>query len=84
LLNELSNIHILRRNPTNRLQNNPSIGWVRPKFTHAHPLAWAIKTQNNFYFFISSCFVRNERKTSNIKNIISYVRNKISQLYANY
>jgi hypothetical protein len=23
-----------------RLQNNPSIGWVHPKFTHAHPLAW--------------------------------------------
>ncbi len=24
-----------------RLQNNPSIGWVHPKFTHVHPLAWA-------------------------------------------
>jgi hypothetical protein len=23
-----------------RLQNNPSIGWVHPKSTHAHPLAW--------------------------------------------
>jgi hypothetical protein len=22
-----------------RLQNNPSIGWVHPKSTHAHPLA---------------------------------------------
>jgi hypothetical protein len=21
------------------LQNNPSIGWVHPKFTHGHPLA---------------------------------------------
>jgi hypothetical protein len=26
-----------------RLQNNPSIGWVHPKSTHAHPLAWANK-----------------------------------------
>jgi hypothetical protein len=26
-----------------RLQNNPSIGWVHPKFTHAHPLAWGNK-----------------------------------------
>ncbi len=24
-----------------RLQNNPSIGWVHPKSTHAHPLAWS-------------------------------------------
>jgi hypothetical protein len=23
-----------------RLQNNPSIRWVHPKSTHAHPLAW--------------------------------------------
>jgi len=23
-----------------RLQNNPSSGWVHPKSTHAHPLAW--------------------------------------------
>jgi hypothetical protein len=26
-----------------RLENNPSIGWVHPKSTHAHPLAWANK-----------------------------------------
>jgi hypothetical protein len=26
-----------------RLQNNPSIGWMHPKSTHAHPLAWASK-----------------------------------------
>jgi len=26
-----------------RLQNNPSIGWVHPKSTHAHPLTWANK-----------------------------------------
>ncbi len=26
-----------------RLQNNPSIGWVHPKSTHARPLAWANK-----------------------------------------
>jgi hypothetical protein len=26
-----------------RLQNNPSIGWVHPKSTHAHPLAWGNK-----------------------------------------
>jgi hypothetical protein len=23
-----------------RFQNNPSIEWVHPKSTHAHPLAW--------------------------------------------
>jgi hypothetical protein len=26
-----------------RFQNNPSMGWLHPKFTHAHPLAWANK-----------------------------------------
>jgi hypothetical protein len=26
-----------------RLQNNPSIGWVHPKSTHARPLAWGNK-----------------------------------------
>ncbi len=26
-----------------RLQNNPSIGWVHPKSTHAHPLTWGNK-----------------------------------------
>jgi hypothetical protein len=26
-----------------RLQNDPSIGWVHPKSTHAHPLAWGNK-----------------------------------------
>jgi hypothetical protein len=26
-----------------RPQNNPSIGWVHPKSTHAHPLAWGKK-----------------------------------------
>jgi hypothetical protein len=26
-----------------RLQNNPSIGWVNPKSTHTHPLAWTDK-----------------------------------------
>jgi hypothetical protein len=26
-----------------RFQNNPSIGWLHPKFVHAHPLAWANK-----------------------------------------
>ncbi len=36
-LNQLPNIHILR------LENNPSIGWAHPKFTHAHPLAWGNK-----------------------------------------
>ncbi len=29
-----------------RLQNNPSIGWVHPKSTHAHPLAWGNKKGN--------------------------------------
>jgi hypothetical protein len=31
-----------------RLQNNPSIGWVHPKFTHGCPLTWAIKRTKNF------------------------------------
>ncbi len=26
-----------------RLQNNPSIRWVHPKSTHAHPLTWGDK-----------------------------------------
>jgi hypothetical protein len=26
-----------------RFQNNPSLGWLHPKFAHAHPLAWANK-----------------------------------------
>jgi hypothetical protein len=26
-----------------RLQNNPSMGWVHPKFTHGLPLAWGNK-----------------------------------------
>ncbi len=26
-----------------RFQNNPSIGWLHPKFTHAHPLTWTNK-----------------------------------------
>jgi hypothetical protein len=29
-----------------RLQNNPSIGWVHPKSTHARPLAWGNKKPN--------------------------------------
>jgi hypothetical protein len=29
-----------------RLQNNPSIGWVHPKSTHARPLAWGNKKGN--------------------------------------
>jgi hypothetical protein len=30
-----------------RLQNNQSIGWVHPKFTKAHPLAWGNKKRKN-------------------------------------
>jgi len=26
-----------------RCQNNPSIGWMHPKSTHAHPLPWGNK-----------------------------------------
>jgi len=29
-----------------RLQNNPSIGWVHPKSTHVHPLAWGNNKNN--------------------------------------
>jgi hypothetical protein len=29
-----------------RLQNKPSIGWVHPKSTHVHPLAWGNKNKN--------------------------------------
>jgi len=42
-LNQVPNIHILRRNPTSRridFKTTQEIGWVHPKFTHAHPLAW--------------------------------------------
>jgi hypothetical protein len=30
-----------------RLQNNPPIGWVHPKSTHACPLAWGNKKIDN-------------------------------------
>ncbi len=28
-----------------RFQNNPSIGWVHPKFTHGCPLTWGNKKE---------------------------------------
>jgi len=31
-----------------RLQNNPSIGWVHPKSTHACPLNWGNKNGGPF------------------------------------
>ncbi len=31
-----------------RLQNNPSIRWVHPKSTHAHPLTWGNKKGAKF------------------------------------
>jgi hypothetical protein len=30
-----------------KIQNNPSIGWVHPKSTHARPLAWGNKIFKN-------------------------------------
>jgi hypothetical protein len=46
-----------------RFQNNPSIGWVHQKFTHACPLAWGnnnIRKKNNvkvgFEQELSTCF----------------------------
>jgi hypothetical protein len=33
-----------------RLQNNPSIRWVCPKSTHAHPLTWGNKNSNTGHF----------------------------------
>jgi len=33
-----------------RLQNNPSIGWVHPKSTHARPLAWGNKKMKQSAF----------------------------------
>jgi hypothetical protein len=35
-----------------RLQNNPSIGWVHPKYTHACPLAWDNKKMTCFYIIL--------------------------------
>jgi hypothetical protein len=35
-----------------RLQNNPSIGLVYPKYTHAHPLAWGNKKGYFIFNFI--------------------------------
>jgi hypothetical protein len=43
LLNQLPNVSYFEKKPNKlmgRLQNNPSIGWVHPKSTHARPLAW--------------------------------------------
>jgi hypothetical protein len=54
-----------------KLQNNPSIGWVHPKSTHAHPLAWANKNTKRNILLFSSYFVRNERKTSSIEQFFS-------------
>jgi hypothetical protein len=40
------------------LQNNSSIGWLHPKSTHAHPLAWASKklTYNSVTLSIQPSF----------------------------
>jgi len=35
-----------------RPQNNPSIGLVHPKYTHAHPLAWGNKKGYFIFNFI--------------------------------
>jgi hypothetical protein len=41
-----------------RLQNNPSIGWVHPKYTHAHPLTWDNKNNDMFlHYFTLTCLV---------------------------
>ncbi len=32
-----------------RLQNNPSIRWVHPKSTHAHPLTWGNKKRSQIW-----------------------------------
>jgi hypothetical protein len=34
-----------------RLQNNPSIGWVHPKSTHAHPLTWGSNKVDETFLF---------------------------------
>jgi hypothetical protein len=45
-----------------RPQNNPSIGWVHPKSTHVHPLAWGNK---NIIFKKSSKRNQNPSKYNN-------------------
>jgi hypothetical protein len=35
-----------------RLQNNPSIEWVHPKSTHAHPLAWGNNKKLKYIFLV--------------------------------
>jgi hypothetical protein len=44
-LNQLPNIIFWEETQQvdGRFQNNPSIGWVHPKPTHARPLAWTNK-----------------------------------------
>ncbi len=46
----------------NKFQNNPSIEWVQPKSTHAHPLV-----QGNNKVWISSGNVKNNKKKLKMK-----------------
>jgi hypothetical protein len=43
MINQLLNIHILKRNPTSRwvdFKTTHQLDGVHPKSTHAHPLPW--------------------------------------------
>jgi hypothetical protein len=41
-----------------RLQNNPSIGWVHPKSTHVHPLAWGNKNVEMIFLIFKIAIFR--------------------------
>jgi len=53
-----------------RLQNNPSIGWVHPKSTHAHPLAWGKIFLNDYNIVVGTLDSFQKIKYSQIFNIL--------------
>ncbi len=47
-----------------KFQNKLSIGWVHPKFTHAHPLTWGNrKNHDNSLWLCSKAFLMIIKKT---------------------
>jgi hypothetical protein len=58
LVTQHSYVEKKSNNQMGRLQNNPSIGWVHPKSTQRHRLAWANKrlTHKLITLFIQPTF----------------------------
>ncbi len=60
-----------KKQQIDRLQNNPSIGWVHPKFTHARPLASGNKKKLQSCVNVAFCLKVDlaKRKSQIWKNI---------------